>query len=368
MKITVDPKVLADAVAWTAHALAARSSVPVLGGILLEANPAGLTLAAFDYDVSRRCTVAADITDPGKVLVPGRVLAEIAKALPNKPVEIYLFDGREIVITCGSTTFSLLTMPAEDYPTLPATPDDVGTVDAQVFAAAVGQVVRGVSADSSLPMLTGIRVDIDGDVITLASTDRYRMVSRTVPWTPVSPDFTAGVLIPGRDLQEITKSLPPGESTISLGDKGLAVFRGGGRTATVRLVDEEFVEYRERLAFTDCKVWAEVDKAEFVRAVKRVSLMAERHTPARFSFSDGELVVQAGAADVGRASEALEADLVGAPVEIAFNPAYLLDGLAGVDGGRVRLGLPGPIVPALIVGTEEDPDYRYLIMPIRTST
>ena len=366
MKLTIDHAVLAEAVAWAAHALTPRPAVPVLTGLLLEADGDELTISAFDYDTSRRISIGADVAEPGRVLLPGRVLAEVTKALPKKPVTLNGVgpDPNEIVITCGSTEFVLLTMPVDDYPTLPTPPDPIGDIDAHTLTAAVGQVAPATSRDDSLPMLSGIRIDADGDTMTLAATDRYRIAARTTTWTPAEPDTLAEVMIPGRAFTDIAKSLPDGPISIGLGN-GLAAFTGSGRIMTVRLLDDQFIDYNARLSLADWTTWADVDTAPLIAAIKRVALVS-RGTAVRLTFRDDQALVQGGD-DTGRASESLPADLDGPSLEIAFQPQFLLDGLNGVDGGRARIGMTSPSKPALVVEPGHTPAYRYLVMALRLS-
>ncbi|MGV9778200.1 DNA polymerase III subunit beta, partial [Streptosporangium sp. NPDC003464] len=244
MKIQVDRDVLADAVAWVARALPNRPALPVLSGLLLEADD-DLVLSAFDYDVSARASIEADVAEPGRVLIPGRILAEITRSLPAEPVEIAI-SGSEAVLTCGSAEFGLLTMPVEDFPTLPAMPPKIGAVGGGVFASAVGQVAPAASRDETLPMLTGIRVDISGETVAMAATDRYRIAAREFGWRPERPGGTAAAMVPARVLVEVAKSLRGGEVSMALGD-GVAGFESVGRSTTVRLLDEQFIDYRARL-------------------------------------------------------------------------------------------------------------------------
>ncbi|MFF3443594.1 DNA polymerase III subunit beta [Streptosporangium sp. NPDC002721] len=364
MKLVIDHAVLADAVAWAAHALTNRPAVPVLTGLLLDADGDELTISAFDYDTSRRATISADVAEPGRVLLPGRVLVEIVRALPKKPVELTL-SGHEATITCGSAEFGLLTLPIDDYPNLPDAPDAIGDVDAHTLAAAVAQVVPAAGKDDTLPMLTGVRLDINDSDLTLAATDRYRIAARDLAWQPNGVDTPAGAMIPGRVLADIAKSLPAGPVSVGVTD-GLAAFTGGGRTTTVRLLDPQFIDYNARLQLSDFSIWAEVDAAPLISAVKRVSLVAERNTAVRLSWTDGEVLVQAGGGDTGRGAETVAAELDGAPMEIAFQSQFLLDGLAGVDG-RARIGMTTGAKPALIVDPGGTPAYRYLVMALRLS-
>ncbi|GII80403.1 DNA polymerase III subunit beta [Sphaerisporangium rufum] len=362
MKFQVNRDVLADAVAWTARTLPSRPAVPVLSGILLEALDDGLTLSAFDYDVSARASVDAEVAEPGRALIPGRVLAEITKSLPAEPVEI-VTAGSEAVLTCGSAEFGLLTLPVDDFPTLPALPAATGALGGGLFATAVAQVAAAASRDDALPMLTGIRVDIDGVQVTLAATDRYRIAARDLLWHPVRDDTAVSVMVPARVMVEVGRSLRSGEVSIGFGD-GIAGFECAGRATTVRLLDEQFIDYRSRLA-EEWPTYAELQLAPFVEAIKRVALVAERHTAVRLSFTRGQVLIQAGGGDIGRGAEAVAAELHGEDIEIAFQPHFLLDGLAGVQTETVRINMASSTRPALITDAGDDPAFRYLTMSLR---
>ena len=208
MKIQVERDVLAEAVAWTARALPARPTVPVLAGMRLHAG-AELTLSSFDYDVSAQARVPVTAAEEGSVLVSGRLLAEISRSLPSRPVQI-VSDGARAVLTCGSSTFTLLTMPADEYPALPEMPPAAGSVGSDAFASAVSQSATAAGRDDTLPALTGVRIEIEGDAITLISTDRYRLDVRELRWTPARPDLSAAVLVPARALAETARSLTSG--------------------------------------------------------------------------------------------------------------------------------------------------------------
>jgi DNA polymerase III, beta subunit len=362
MKFHVNRDVLADAVAWTARILPSRPSIPVLSGLLLDASGEDLTLSAFDYEVSARATVEAEVAEPGRALIPGRVLAEITKSLPDRPVEI-VTEGSEAILTCGSTEFGLHTMPVEDFPALPEMPPKIGAVGGGLLASAVSQVAPSASRDDTLPMLTGIRIDIDGPHVTLAATDRYRIAARDFLWHPTRPDASAAAMVSARVLVEIARTLRVGEVSIGLGD-GVAGFETVGRRTTVRLMDEQFIDYRSRFT-TDWPIWATVEVAPLVEAIKRVALVAERNAAVRLSFSRDRVLIQAGGGDIGRGAEVIDAELAGDEIQIAFQPHFLLDGLSGMEGDRVRIGMDSPTRPALITDDADDPAFRYLVMSLR---
>ncbi|GAA3762247.1 DNA polymerase-3 subunit beta [Spinactinospora alkalitolerans] len=379
VKFRVERDVLADAVAWTARTLPARPSVPVLAGMLLDAGEHDgsqrLKLSSFDYEVSAQVSVDIDVEEPGTTLVSGRLLAEITRNLPPQTVEIST-DGAKVVVSCGSAKFTLLTLPVEDYPTLPEMPGLTGSIGSDVFAAAVSQVAVAAGRDDTLPMLTGVRVEIEGDTVTLASTDRYRLAVRELTWKPENPDLSAVALVPAKTLADTAKSLTGGaEVSIALSaaesGEGMIGFEGGGRRTTSRLLDGDFPKYRALLPDSFNSV-AEVQKSEFIEAVKRVSLVAERNTPLRLAFGDGKLVLEAGTGDEAQAVEVLDATMEGDDIQIAFNSAFLVDGLNAIDSDIARLQFTTSTKPAIITGKPAEDgaasDYRYLIMPVRLSS
>ncbi|MFE2282645.1 MULTISPECIES: DNA polymerase III subunit beta [unclassified Streptomyces] len=375
MKIRVERDVLAEAVAWAARSLPARPPVPVLAGLLLKAEEGKLSLSGFDYEVSARVSVEADVEEDGTVLVSGRLLADICRALPNRPVEIST-DGVRATVVCGSSRFTLHTLPVEEYPALPVMPTATGTVPGEVFASAAAQVAIAAGRDDTLPVLTGVRIEIEGDRVTLASTDRYRFAVREFLWKPEDPEASAVALVPAKTLLDTAKSLTSGDTvTIALSGsgkgEGLIGFEGAGRRTTTRLLEGDLPKYRT-LFPTEFNSVAVIETAPFVEAVKRVALVAERNTPVRLSFEQGVLILEAGSSDDAQAVERVDAKLEGDDISIAFNPTFLLDGLSAIDSPAAQLSFTTSTKPALLSGrpavdAEADEAYKYLIMPVRLS-
>ncbi|GAA2467374.1 DNA polymerase III subunit beta [Streptomyces macrosporus] len=375
MKIRVERDVLAEAVAWAARSLPARPPVPVLAGLLLKAEESSLSLSGFDYEVSARVSVEADVEEEGTVLVSGRLLADISRALPNRPVEIST-DGVRVSVVCGSSRFTLHTLPVEEYPALPQMPSATGTVPGEVFASAAAQVAIAAGRDDTLPVLTGVRIEIEGDTVTLASTDRYRFAVREFRWKPETPDASAVALVPAKTLLDTAKSLSGGDDvTLALSGsgagEGLIGFEGNGRRTTTRLLEGDLPKYRT-LFPTEFNSIAVIETAPFVEAVKRVSLVAERNTPVRLSFEQGVLTLEAGSSDDAQAVERVDAQLDGDDISIAFNPGFLLEGLSAIDAPVAQLSFTTSTKPALLNGkpavdAEADESYKYLIMPVRLS-
>ena len=383
MKIRVERDTLADAVAWVARSLPNRPTAPILAGLLMNASGDEVTLSSFDSTTSAQVTMPAEVTDEGTVLVSGRLLNEIARSLPNKPVEM-VADHTQVELTCGSARFSLQTLPVDEYPTLPEMPTQTGLVDASVFEKSVSQVVIAAGRDELLNVFTGVRVEINGDRLSLLATDRYRMALKELTWQPSSPDIEGAVLVPGRVLADTAKSLTSGKTvTVSLSTtesegEGLVGFIGEGakgrREATTRLLNQAFPKVRHLMDVVGT-VTVRVPTADLLAAVKRVSLVAERNTPLRMLIEDEHIALEAATGDQAHASEAIEAqvDVVGEEKSIeaaGFNPHYLLDALGALDAPYAHFSFTAPGKPCLITGLatiygDQLFDYRHVIMLMR---
>lgn len=375
MKFRVDRDVLANAVSWTARTLPTRPAVPVLAGIRIEASSEGtLDLTTFDYEVSARSQIAAEVETSGVILVHGRLLTEISKALPNRPVE-FSYDGSKVNVTCGSSRFTLGAMQVEDYPGLPEMPEHAGSIDVDDFTKAVSQVTVAAGRDESLPLLTGVKMEIRGEELTLLATDRYRLALRELSWQPGSPSMEKETLVRARVLTDVVRSLHSGDRLeVSLSQNSDIIgFESKGSRTTSTMIDGEYPPVR-RLFPDQSPTHSVISTAAMVEAVKRVSLVAERNTPIRLSFTEGQVVLEAGQGEEAQASEALEALLVGEDIETAFNPTYLLDGLGAIEADFIRMSFTHGSKPVLFTGQESletddhDTDFKYLLVPIRFSS
>jgi DNA polymerase III subunit beta len=377
MRFVVERDALAEAVAWVARSLPSRPVLPILSGLLLQATPDGLTLSCFDYEVSARIEVDAEVAEPGTVLVPGRLLAEITRSLPGLPVEVD--DADDVTLTCGAASFSLVTLPIGEYPRLPEMPRLAGTVDGGLFATAISQVAPAASRDDTLPVITGVNVEIDGDAITLVATDRYRLAIRELKWNPARPGTSSTLLVPARMLADAARMMVPGvpvrimtrgtgeadrtrtgeadrartgeadrartgeaepartgaerirtaeaDRAGSLRETDAMIgFESGGRRLTTRLIAGEYIKYSSKFPadFGSC---GDMPAAPLAEAVRRVALVAERGSSVRLSFGPGKVTIEAGTKGQARAREIVAADFAGDESAIAFSPHYLLDGL-----------------------------------------
>ncbi len=382
MKIRLERDVLAEALQWAARSLPPRPAAPILAGLLLEATADAVTLSSFDYETSAQVTVAATVTEEGTALVSGKLLADIARSLPAKPVEL-TSDETRTTLVCGSARFTLQNLPVVDYPQLPKLPEATGTIDSQIFAKAVSQVVVAAGRDELLPVFTGVRIEIAEDTLSLLATDRYRMALKEIPWNPANTVATGAALVPARVLNETAKSMVAGETvTLSLSGsslgEGIIGFEGTGadtvRHTTTRLLDGEFPKVRHLMTINPT-VTVRATTSEVIASVKRVALVAERNTSLRMLIEDGSITLEAATGDQAQAVEAIAATVTEhvADAEMAaagFNPHYLQDALTALDAPYVQFSFTAPGKPCLLTGLTEldgDPidDYKHVIMLMR---
>lgn len=359
---------LTDAVSRAARVLPARSPVPVLGGLLLDADTGRLRVSGLDFEASARVEAEAHTVRPGKVLVMGRRLLDICKVLPEGPVECAV-EGSRLTVTGDGSRFGLSVLPLDDYPALPPLPEVRGAVDAGEFASAVAQVAVAAGRDDTLPTLTGIRLVLDGSAMTLAATDRYRFAVRTLPFKATGPDVAADVVVSARRLTEIARSLGRAGQVDVAVDGGSVGFEHAGTRTTVRLLDGRLPRHDKLFAMADPAA-AVVDRALLVEAVKRVSVVADGGSPLQMTFSagpDGSVLLQAGFED-DVASQRLPAAFDGTTeMTVAFNPAYLMDALSSFEDETVRMKLVGPGQRAMITGGEDmgTKTHQHLLMSVK---
>ena len=373
MKITVERDALVDGLAWVSRSLSTRPIMPILLGISLEASGSNLHLAAYDQEISGEAEVSAQVDAPGKAVVSGRLFTDVIRSLPHKPITFAL-DGSRLNITCGSSRFALPTMKAEDYPTLPTLPAAAGEVDGELLAHAIAQVAVAAGRDDSLPVLTGVHIEIEGDKVTLAATDRYRLAVREFHWSSQKPNTSASALIRGRTLSEVAKSLSGNSKvTFALAPSGahehLVGFSTENRTTTTRMLDGTFPPYRHLLPNEASSV-AIVEVSALMEAVRRVAVVVDKTSSLKLNFSEGALRLDAKSTDEAQATEEIAVDFEGDEISIAFNPTFLTDGLTAVGTPFVHIAFTASNKPAVLSGKASkdaaaDDSYRYLLMPMR---
>ncbi|MFZ9471589.1 MAG: DNA polymerase III subunit beta [Candidatus Nanopelagicaceae bacterium] len=371
MRFVVERDALSDGVAWVSRSLSSRPIMPVLLGVVIDAQKNGVHLAGYDLETSAKAIITADVKEEGRVLVSGRLLSDIAKSLPNKPVTISL-DGNRVSVISGSAKFALPTLPVSDYPNLPELPSETGRLTGELFAEAVHQVAIAAGKDDSLPVLTGVHVEIEENKLTLAATDRYRLAVRELDWE--APRASASALIRARTLHDASKSLV-GSAQVSLAlaapnaQERLIGFSTEGKSMTSRMLDGTFPPYRHLLP-SDRSATAIIEVAPLLDSVRRVALVADKTVPLRLTFAPGSLTLEAGAGEEASATEELEIAFDGEGFTIAFNPTYLVDGLSALGTAYVDMAFTGASKPAVLSGRESadgqsNTSYRYLLMPMR---
>ena len=362
LRITVAKDDLAAKLAVVARGVSTRTTVLVLGGIQLRAEAGQLHLAATDMEVSLRTAVDAHVADEGTVVVPGRLLLDIARSLPDSDVTIeHKPEEAAVTVVAGTANYRLHTYSSEDFPRLPEiNTDALYAIERDALVETVARVGRSASRDESRPVLTGILVRFEPGRIVMAATDSYRLAVKETPVEAALPDLEA--IIPARALQELTR-IATGADEVQLGlQENHVVFGVDATWLTTRRIDGQFPNYRQLLP-EQFEYELALPREELLEVVRRVSLMAQRNSPLRLRFADGDLTVSAVTQDVGEARESLPAPFTGEPMEIGFNAEFLRDGLDSVDSDTVKFKLISPLRPAVLEG--ESDDYVYLIMPIR---
>lgn len=367
LKFQVNKDVLAEAVSFAVRLLPQRTTLPILGGILIEADANALRLSVFDYEVSAQAEIVASVETSGRVLVSGRLLSEIASKLPNAPVE-FSTEGSKVTVSCGSTKFSLLTMPVDEYPTLPEIPAVSGTISGEAFAEAVQQVVVAASKDDVTPVLTGVQIEAAEKTLSFVATDRYRVALCEAAWAGSKSADGLIALVPARTLQEVAKTFGnQGEIQISIAksnDREMIAFKANNRSVTSLLLKGNFPPVKT-LFPSDIDNFAVITTQELIDSTRRVSLVLEREAPLRFTFEEGKVSLEATGNETAQASENISAELNGKEIVVSLKPQFLIDGLSGVHAEFVKIAFtnnenpnkPGPI---LIHGADS---YRYLLQP-----
>ncbi|MGA7147897.1 MAG: DNA polymerase III subunit beta [Microbacterium sp.] len=378
MKFHVNRDVFSEAVSFVVKLLPQRNPQPILAGVLIEASEAGLSLAAFDYEASARTTIDATVDEPGTILVHGRLLSEIASRLPNAPIQVEVDEDGGILLTCGSARFTLASMPVQEYPAIPDVSGDSGLVPAEDFATAIAQVAFAASRDDVTPVLTGVQLEVSGTALSLVATDRYRVALREIPWDGgvSSSDEPTTALVPARTLTEVGKTFAHG-GDISItfsgsGDREIIAFTAGNKTVTSLLIKGNFPPVR-RLFPEATEHHAVVNTAELAEAVRRVSLVLDRSAPLRFTFTTDTVSMDASGTEQARATESVDANLVGEDVTLGLNPQYLLESLSAVKSEFARITFtssenanklsPVLITPQTSVDKAGSDSFRYLLQP-----
>jgi len=362
LKATCSRDELTRALGIVSRGVSTRTTVQILAGILLQAVGGKLDLAATDMELSLRTSLEAQVETDGSVVVPGRLLLELARLLPDAEVSIeHKLEEAAVEIRSGSATYRLHTYNAEDFPRLPdATAADRHEVDRETLLETVARVSRSASRDESRPVLTGVLMRFEPGKLVMAATDSYRLSVKETATEGSVPELEA--IVPARALGELARIAQAGEG-IELGvHENQVVFSTGDALLTTRRIDGQFPNYRQLVPETfDHELM--LPREELLDVVRRVAVMAQRNTPLRLRFGEGELTVSAQTQDVGEARESLPVSFAGEPLEIGFNAEFLRDGVESVTGDQLRLKLISPLRPAVLQG--EDDDFLYLIMPIR---
>jgi DNA polymerase-3 subunit beta len=367
--------VFSDAVSFAVKLLPQRPTQPLLSGALIEAEGDQLTVSSFDYEVSARTSVTAEVSEAGRALVSGRLLSEIAQRLPHADVELSLVENR-VEVRCGSASFRLPAMPVEEYPQVPQVDSVSGSVPADLFADAIAQVSLAASKDDVTPVITGVQFEVSENSLTLTATDRYRVATRSIDWENQSGQSDLSALVPSKIVTEVGKNFSgDGQVQVSIikdDERELIAFTGGSKTVTSLLIKGNYPPVG-RLFPTSVDNYSVINTSELVEAVGRVGLVLEREAALRFSFAEGTVTLEAAGTESAQAVETVDAHLVGEEMVVSLKPQFLLDGLRSTHSEFARIAFtrtdnPGKPGPVLITSqrSKDDADeesFRYLLQP-----
>lgn len=365
MKLTAERDPLLDALQTAARALSTRTTLPSLGGIMIVASGGTAIARATDGELAMTVELDAEVEGDGQILLPGRLLADVARALPAGKVT--LAERREqhdVELTAGTANFHLRLLDAEDFPRLPELGEESITMPAAALAETVDRVARAASRDEVRPILTGIMVSVEDSTLTMVATDSYRLsVKRTELEGGGSGPFEANV--PARAMRELARLVSQnGVEQVQISLPGnQVVFVAGNVRLSSRLIEGQFPNYRQLLpdAF-DHDV--RLPRSEFLDVTRRIRHLAQRNAPLKLAFAEGELTVAAETPEIGDASESMPCAFEGEAMEIAFNPQFFIEGVESVETEELVLRLTSPLRPGLLQAAGSD-EFSYLVMPIR---
>jgi DNA polymerase III subunit beta len=368
MKFQADKEVLSDAISFVVRLVSPRPQLPQLSGVVIEAANNEVTLSIFDYEVSAKATISANVEKPGKSLVQAKLLSEIVAKLPSDSVAFDNSDSR-VQINSGSSKFSLSPMSMAEYPNAPQSPQPSGKVAGEAFAESVSQVSVAASREEVTPVLTAVMISANNSQLSFIATDRFRVATKTISW-----QSTAGekeVLVPARVMGEISKTFAQ-EKEVNIGfaegDKELISFSSGNKSVTTSTIKGKYPAVLT-LFPNETPHFAVLNTHDLMDATRRVGLVVDRDKPLRFKFSSNEVTLESIGSDVADASEQVSCSLTGDENIVSLKPQYLIDALSGVDTEMVSLGFtsnpnnPNKPGPVLITPVGSDSHYRYLLQP-----
>ncbi len=374
MKAVCNTETFSRKLHLVSRGVSARSTIQLLGGILLEAEGEALRLSATDMEISIQTSSPAEVEGEGRVVIPARIFNDIVRSLPGGHFTLE-HDSSEgtIRLAAGENEYRIRTYAADDYPQLPTFAEEGSfRMPGESLVETVEKVSRSYSRDETRPVLTGILISFEDSRVRMVTTDSYRLSIKETELATTPFEGSREAIIPARAMQEVSRIFSGSDEEsveVSLSENQ-ALFRIGDVVFGTRLIDGNFPEYR-RLLPTGFEREIAVSRESLIETLRRVNLFAARQTPpvpVSLSFTEGAVEVIVRNGEVGDAHERLEASSEDEFL-ISFNPSYLLDGVSAVDSDEVVFKLNEALKPGLIVpqanGGEGEPDFLYLIMPMR---
>jgi len=355
-----------NAIQVVQKAVSIRSTLPILSGILFQAKEGKMTLSATNLELSIKYSIPVKVEKEGSVVIPARLVGDIVKNLPEATIEMFLdSSNNQVKLLCQESNFNIKILPPEDFPKFP----DLKTNQSCVIGSfdlikAIKQVIKSTSIDETRPILTGVFLNIINNKLKMVATDSYRLAIKEVDLKEGLKDKIK-VIIPSKTLGELIKIIS-GEKkcdvSLEFTDNQL-IFKTSNITLISRLIEGQYPNYQQLLP-EEYGVNMDIDKEDFINAVKRVSLFTQDNSPIKITVKEGVMELNAASSDLGEAIEKIKVEGVKEDINIAFNPLYLLEGLMSVGGERIIFEVINTVKPGLL-RPQEKKNFLYLIMPVR---
>ena len=363
MKISCQRQQLNEAVLNIQRAVSTKSSVPALEGILLKTGENEITLCGYDLELGMTTKIEAQVEEPGSIVLSARLFGDIVRRLPADTVYLATDEKKITSIKSGPADFSIVGIPAEEYPELPAITGETSIKIANcILKSMIRQTIFAVAESDAKPIHTGTLFELSKNRIKLISVDGYRLAMREE--TAACGEETSFV-VPGKTLGEVLKLLGDDDTELEIliGRRHI-LFQIGSYCVISRLLEGEFLDYRAAIPSASATEIT-VSTRAFIDSVERVSLLITDRlkSPVRCIFEDGEIKVSCSTS-IGHANDQLSANINGAGVEMGFNNRYLLDALRNTEGDEVKIQLNGALSPMKILPREGE-SFLFLVLPVR---
>ena len=363
MKINCDTQALSAAINSVLLAVSSKSNLPSLEGILLRAQHGRLYLTGYDLELGISTSLEAQVEEEGEVVLSARLFADMIKRMPAQRVSLSCDEKNLTEVTGGAVEYTILGIPARDFPELPTINDGTTlSLPQSQLKSMIGQTLFAIAVSDSKPVHTGSLFDIEGGTATLVSVDGYRLALRR---EQVNTPQTISFIVPGKTLSDLMRLLGDSDDEVDIQVSAKHIIFSIGECSVVsRLLEGEFLDYKAAIP-PQSSTTVEIDTRAFIDSIERTSLLISDRlkSPLRVTF-DGGMIRMSCSTAIGKASDQLACKMEGEKVEMGFNNRYLLDALKNADTDQVRLELGGPLSPMKVLPKEGE-GFLFLVLPVR---